>query len=126
MAEPRATLHVCVTCRAGRPLPEDGTPPGAHLFAAIAGLLEGSEAPPVELRDVACLASCERGCAAAISMPGKWSYLLGGLSIAKAGDLLAYASAYRDSKTGTIMPSRRPASLADMILARFPAQETAA
>ncbi|HET9147514.1 MAG TPA: DUF1636 domain-containing protein [Acetobacteraceae bacterium] len=123
MAEPRAILHVCITCRAGQRLNEGESPPGAHLFAAISALLESADDPPVELREVTCLASCERGCAAAISMQGKWSYLLGRLSVPKAADLLAYAAAYRASKTGTVMPSRRPASLAEMILARFPAQE---
>lgn len=96
-------------------------PPGAFLHAEIARLLAIEAAPPVELREVVCLASCERGCTAAISMPGKWSYLLGGLSLEHAGDILTYAASYGASKTGTVLPSRRPASLRSAIVARFPA-----
>ena len=111
-------LHVCTTCRAGQPLPDDGVPPGRHMFDAVARAL--AETPTATLHPVVCLASCARGCAAVISMPGKWSYLLGGLTPDMASDLLAYAAAYAASKTGVLMPSRRPASLADCVLARIP------
>ncbi len=114
-------LHVCTTCRSGRPLAEGETAPGQHLHDALAGLM--GDGSPVALRPVACLASCERGCTAAISAPGKWSYLLGGLSAADAADLLTYGAAYALSRTGTVLPSKRPASLARAILGRFPAQE---
>ncbi|MDD2862799.1 MAG: DUF1636 domain-containing protein [Acidiphilium sp.] len=111
-------FHVCVTCRAGLPLEPGGVPMGALLHEAMAAL-----GGPVELRGVECLATCERGCAATISMPGKWTYLLGGLRPEMAGDLLDYARSFAASKTGTIMPSRRAESLKDMILARFPAYD---
>lgn len=119
-------LHVCTTCRAGRPLADGETAPGQHLHDAVAGLIGAGligEGAPVALHPVACLASCERGCAAAISAPGKWSYLLGGLSAGDAADLLTYGAAYAASRTGTVLPSRRPASLARAVLGRFPAQE---
>lgn len=115
-------LHICVTCRAGRALEEGERPPGQHLYEAVSSLL--GAAGPVRLQAVACLASCERGCAAAISAPGKWGYLLGGLSDALASDLLTYGAAYAASKTGAIMPSKRPPSLASAVLGRFPAMET--
>jgi predicted metal-binding protein len=119
-------LHVCLTCRAGRPLADGETPPGTHLHDEIARRLTGAS-PPCVLRPVVCLASCARGCAAAISMPGKWTYLLGGLHAGLADDLLTYGAAYAASANGTLMPSRRPASLRDAILARFPdISETAA
>ena len=114
-------LHVCTTCRAGRPLAEGETAPGQYLHDAVAGLL--GDGSPVALLPVVCLASCERGCTAAISAPGKWSYLLGGLSAVDAADLLTYGAAYAASRTGTVLPSKRPASLARAILGRFPAQE---
>lgn len=121
MPETVPHLYVCTTCRAGRPLAEGQTAPGQHLHDAVAGLM--GEGSPVALRPVVCLASCERGCAAAISAPGKWSYLLGGLSAGDAADLLTYGAAYAMSRTGTVLPSKRPASLARAILGRFPAQE---
>jgi predicted metal-binding protein len=112
------TLHVCVTCRAGLPLEDGQTPPGRFMHAAIAALLNTD--PVIALREVACLSSCENGCAAAISSPGKWTYLLGRLTPSLAPDLLTYAAAYAAHRTGTVLPSKRPASLARMVLGRIP------
>ncbi len=77
-------------------------------------------ADDVEILPVECLSVCDRGCSAAISVAGKWSYLLGGLDAGMADDLLAYARAYAGSRTGLVLPSRRPASLATMVLGRIP------
>jgi predicted metal-binding protein len=110
------TLHVCTTCRAGQPLPENGTPPGQHLFNAIAA----RAAPDIRVVPVKCLSSCDHGCAAAISAPGKWTYLLGRLEPALVPDLLTYAATYAQHPTGTVLPSKRPPSLAKMILGRMP------
>ena len=111
-------LHICTTCRAGRPLAEGQTPPGRIMHQAVAS---HPAAEAVELREVACLSSCDAGCAAAIAMPGKWSYLLGRLSPALAGDLLDYARLYAAHPTGTVLPSKRAPSLARMVLGRLPA-----
>ena len=92
---------------------------GRVLHDAIAALIQSGE-PTVQLREVICLSSCDNGCAAAISAPGKWSYLLGRLHPGLAADLLAYAETYGQSKTGTVLPSRRPASLARVVLGRMP------
>ena len=121
MSEPETTLHVCTTCRAGTErLP--GVPvPGAVLHERAGRLLAEGTVPGLRLLGVECLAVCREGCAAAISMPGKWSYLLGRLTPDKAADLLTFAGSYRGSRTGTVMPSRRPASLADTVLGRMPA-----
>ena len=111
-------LHVCVTCRAGQPLAEGAPAPGRLLHDAVAA---HPHAGRIELREVACLASCDHGCAAAIHMPGKWRYLLGWLDAPLAGDLLDYAARYAEHPTGTVLPSKRPASLSRMILGRMPA-----
>ena len=121
MSETMPRLTICTTCRAGRPLAEGETAPGQILHDAVSGLL--GAAGPVRLHTVACLASCERGCTAAISAPGKWSYLLGGLSAGDAADLLTYGAAYALSRSGAVLPSKRPASLARAVLGRFPAQD---
>ena len=115
---PDVTLHVCTTCRAGLPLAEGETAPGRFMHDAVAALLAAD--PAVELREVVCLSSCDAGCAAAISAPGKWTYLLGRLDPSLAPDLLTYAAAYANSKTGTVLPSKRPASLGRMVLGRMP------
>ena len=122
MADVVPCLHICTTCRAGQPLAEGAIPPGAYLHAEIARIL-AAEPARIDLREVVCLASCDHGCMAAVSMPGKWGYLLGGLSLADAADIVTYVASYGASKTGTIMPSRRPESLKTAIIARFPATE---
>ena len=116
----RATLMVCTTCRAGLPLADDETPPGTFLYDALAALIEAGHDAPVTLAEVACLACCERGCACAIAMPGKWTYLIGNLKAGDAADILAYGAAYVASRSGAVLPSRRPASLRDSMLARVP------
>ncbi|MBV1837767.1 DUF1636 domain-containing protein [Acetobacter estunensis] len=108
-------FHVCVTCR--KPAP-DAQPMGQELYDR---LLESAGTAGVRVCAVKCLAACANGCSATISMPGKWAWLLGHLTPDKSDDLLTYAQAYAASKSGAVMPSRRPASLSDMILGRFPA-----
>jgi predicted metal-binding protein len=123
----RPRLIVCITCRAGRELADGDTPPGALLHAELLRLLTpSSEDAAVELREASCMANCERGCSAAITMPGKWTYVLGHLAPELATDLLAYAGTYAASATGTVMPSRRPATLARVVIARVPPLEFAA
>lgn len=116
-------VHVCVTCRRGGPAMD--CPPGAQLLERLQTLLaaeqQAGEAPSAVLRSVACLAACDRGCTAAIAMEGRWTWLLGHLGAEKAEDILAYARLYAASAKGTVMPSRRPASLANMVLGRVPA-----
>lgn len=116
----RPVLHVCVTCRAGQPLEPGATPPGAHLHAALEAL-NTEQGEPVELREVACLAACERGCTAAIMTPGQFGYLLGNLSVEIAADVLDYTRRYPTAKNGFVLRSQRAASLKDSILGRMPA-----
>jgi predicted metal-binding protein len=123
---PRPRLIVCITCRAGQALADGEAPQGALLHAALSGLLANSADPPVDLRTASCMANCERGCTAAIAMPAKWTFVLAHLSPDHAADLLTYAGAYAASATGTVMPSRRPASLGGAVLARVPDLEFAA
>lgn len=123
----RPRLIICITCRAGRELADGETPPGALLHAELSRLLAPSSgAAAVELLEASCMANCEHGCSAAIAMPGKWTYVLGHLAPGLAADLLAYAGTYAASATGTVMPSRRPSTLARVVIARVPPLEYAA
>ncbi len=115
------TLHICVTCRLTARDNENRCA-GQELYNAVMLRLRAFTAP-IDVRPVTCLANCERGCGAAISGEGKWSYLLGRLTPELASDLLVYATAYSMSSTGTVMPSRRPASLSQIILGRVPPLE---
>ena len=119
LAEP-VTLHVCVTCRAGLDLREGDPPEGQRLHDAVAAELAARPDSPVRLRPATCMASCERGCAAALSAPGKWQYLLGHLLPEQAEDLLDYGALFAASRTGVVMPSKRPASLKQVVLGRVP------
>ncbi|MBC7800321.1 MAG: DUF1636 domain-containing protein [Gemmatimonadaceae bacterium] len=121
------TLHVCVTCRAGQVLTDSDPRPGQIMLDAIAAQLDPA-APAVTLLPVTCLSSCDQGCTAAISAPGKWTYLLGRLDPTMAADLVTYAGIYAAHPTGSVLPSKRPASLARFVVGRMPsvAQDQAA
>ncbi|MDT8331030.1 DUF1636 domain-containing protein [Roseomonas gilardii] len=119
LAEP-VLLHVCITCRAGLDLREGDPPEGQRLHDAVADALAARPDSPVRLRAATCMASCEQGCAAALAAPGKWQYLLGRLLPEQAGDLLDYGALFAASRTGVVMPSKRPASLKQVVLGRVP------
>jgi predicted metal-binding protein len=116
---PRPRLVVCMTCKAGLEIEGDDVRPGKQFFDALTERCQG-ESPAVDLMPVDCLSLCDHGCSAAISVEGKWSYLLGGLSADLADDVITYARAYALSRTGLVLPSKRPASLANMVKARMP------
>ena len=127
--EGQPTLYVCMSCcRQGTTLAPQGMPvDGRRLFDAVQALLaELGEAAPARAHPTLCFANCERGCSVAIGAPGKWSYLLGGLGPEHAADLLTYASAYAEAKAGVVLPSGRPASLQQAVIARFPTHLDAA
>jgi len=128
MTEAHAFLHVCISCRAGQQLSQEPAEtsagetavPGTILYRRLESLLSGQPGHPVRLLEAKCLSNCDQGCSAAIATPGKWSYLLGGLDLGQASDLLDYAAIYAVSRTGVVMPSKRPASLAAMVRGRIP------
>jgi predicted metal-binding protein len=88
---------------------------------AVTRALADAPDAAVSVREVTCLAACDHGCSAALTAPGKWSYLLGRLTLGHAADLLTYGAAYAAHATGTVLPSKRPASLRDVVLGRMPA-----
>jgi predicted metal-binding protein len=119
----RPTLYICLSCRreGTTPAPEGEATDGRRLFEAVQSLLaDTGDGAPARAVPVLCFANCERGCSAAIAAPGKWSYLMGRLGPEHAPDLLTYAGVYRKSRAGVVLPSGRPASLRDTVIARFP------
>ena len=86
------------------------------MFDAVAG----QAGTDVRVLPVKCLSSCDNGCAAAISAPGKWTYLLGRLDPSLAPHQLAYAATNAPHPPRTLQPTQRPPSLARMILGRMP------
>ena len=78
------TIYVCITCkRAGDP--EEGLRPGLVLARETARAAEGSG---VTVRQVKCLANCNRGLSAAIRRDGAWTYVFGGLDEARDAEAL--------------------------------------
>ena len=114
-----ATLHVCITCKTGEPVPEGAAAPGALLHAALiaGGVPDGVRIVPVE-----CLSACSQGCSVALSGAGKWSYVYGRLTQADAADVLAGAGAYAQSVDGIVPWRERPVIFRKQSLARIPPQ----
>ena len=124
MTDQRPVLHICTTCQpAGEEsgLPGEDTA-GSRLHLAVMDQIRASNLDSaVRVNPVTCMANCEQGCSAALSAHGKWAYITGYLNPDMADDLVAYAVTYGASKTGVVMPSKRPESLRDVIVARVPA-----
>jgi predicted metal-binding protein len=111
------TIYVCITCRrAGDP--EDGVRPGLQLARATARAAEGSG---VTVRQVRCLANCNRALSAAVRCDGAWTYVFGGLDAeADAAALIEGARLLARAEDG-VMPWRgRPESLKHGLIARVP------
>lgn len=115
-----ATLHICITCRAGQVLVEGEPCAGARVFAAISALPVPEQ---VEIKPVECLSACPRGPAMALSGPGKWSYLYGPVGEEHARLILDGASAYAATPDGIVPWRERPALFRKHVIARLPALE---
>ena len=115
-----ATLHVCMTCKAGEIVAEGAIPPGARLHAALlaAGVPDGVRLVPVD-----CLSACTQSCAVALSAPSKWSYVYGRLTAEDAAEILAGAAAYAASADGIVPWRARPVIFRKQSLARIPPLE---
>lgn len=111
------TLHVCITCRAGQPVPEDGPVPGARLMAA---LLRHPDPPGVRIVPVECLSACANGAAIALSGPGRWTYVYGRMSAEDAPEILQGARAYAGTADGIVPWRERVLIFRQRSLARIP------
>ncbi|MCW1919467.1 DUF1636 domain-containing protein [Rhodobacter sp. KR11] len=112
-----ARLHICMTCKAGLPVPEGEKPMGAQLWDAISAL----PAPEgVEVIAVDCLSACNTGAAVALSMKGAWSYVYGRMTAENAADILAGAEAYARTTDGLVAWRERPVIFRKQSLARIP------
>lgn len=111
------TLHVCITCRAGEPVPDGELPRGARLHAAVlaAGVADGVDVCAVE-----CLSACTQGCSIALSAPGRWSYVYGRLTEADVPEILAGAKAYAAAGDGIVPWRERPLIFRKQSIARIP------
>ncbi|WP_159012328.1 DUF1636 domain-containing protein [Bradyrhizobium sp. S69] len=121
-ADSGVTLHVCVTCRAGEEGQQDQAAPraGRRLHDALAEAQRHDGAPHFRIAEVECLSNCDRGCSAALTGPGRWSYIYGDLSEASVDDLLLGASRYAATEDGLVPWRERPTILRRGVIARIP------
>jgi predicted metal-binding protein len=113
----RATLYVCMTCKAGQPVPDGAMPPGAQLHKALTreGAPDG-----VDILAVECLSACSQGCSVALSKPGAWGYVYGRLLPEHAADILDGAARYAASENGLVPWRERPEIFRKQSIARIP------
>jgi predicted metal-binding protein len=116
-AEALITIFVCVTCRGGLPL--DLVPvPGAVLAQATLHAAAGTR---ISVRQVRCLANCNRGLSAAVRRDGAWTYVFGHLDAATGADALIEGARLFAHSSDGLMPWRgRPAALKRGLVARTP------
>jgi predicted metal-binding protein len=114
------TLHVCVTCRAGEE-GDDIVRAGRRLHDALteAQRRQGG-APAFRIVEVECLSNCNRGCSAALTGPGRWSYIYGDLNETSVDDLLTGASRYAATADGLVPWRERPTIFRKGVIARIP------
>ncbi len=111
------TIYVCITCkRAGDP--EEGLRPGLLLARETARAAQGSG---VTVRQVKCLANCNRSLSAAIRRDGAWTYVFGGLAEARDAEALIEGAKLFAQASDGLMPWRgRPEILKRGLIARVP------
>jgi predicted metal-binding protein len=114
------TLHVCVTCLAGED--RDAVPrAGRRLHDGLVEALRRQDHPPsFRIAAVECLSNCDRGCSAALSGPGRWSYIYGDLTETAVDDLIAGATRYAATTDGLVPWRERPMIFRKGVIARIP------
>ena len=116
------TVLICTTCRAGLPSDTEDPRPGTRLHAAL------SEAPlpdGVQLRAVACLSACSRGCSMVIEGgPTRWTYVYGDMDPDQhVHQIIDGIAAYAASDTGLVPWRERPEIFRKQSIARIPPKE---
>jgi predicted metal-binding protein len=118
--EPAVTIFVCVTCKRAED-DADAPRPGRAMFEAVQARLALSAQDNIEIRAVECLSVCKRPCTLALSGPGKWTYVVGGLDIdANLDDVLEAARKFAATEDGLIPWRERPKSFRKGVVSRTP------
>lgn len=102
MTQP-ATLFVCALCKFPNPaLEASDTSGGQHLIDQLAECL-GADQDEIAIQPVRCMAACDRACNAALSAPGKLTFIFNGLSPqAAAPDLAEFCRQYTEAVGGKV------------------------
>lgn len=112
----RMTLVVCSTCR--RPESDPAAPRDGLILA------EALEAAGLRVRRQDCLSACARGCVAAFTGPGRWTYVQGALDPARDLEaVIRMARAYAASADGIVPWRERPEVIRKNAVVRIPPLE---
>lgn len=118
----RTEVLICVKCKRGTDVTEDGERPGARLYDELQtrSLPEGVVLKPVE-----CLQNCDHGCSVALRGGArKWTYVYGNLHEASHLDTLVEGAAlYHETADGLIPWRSRPEHFKRNCIARIPPLE---
>ena len=116
-----STLFVCITCRGGAEVSEpQEARPGARLLAALERQIAVDSQGP-RIVAVECLSNCQRSCTAAVTAPGKWTYVIGHLDPNQhAADILHFARQHQAHPDGLPTWRERPAHIRKNTVARVP------
>ncbi len=103
------TLFVCTLCKFPPAEAERETVSGGqYLIDQLAEQLDGT----VTIQPVRCMAACDRACNAALSAPGKLTFILNDLSPRQsAPDLAEFCRQYAATETGKVPYGLRSAAI---------------
>ena len=118
----RTELIVCIKCKRGTEVTEDGERPGTRLFEELRNM----DLPDgVELKAAECLQNCDSGCSVALrGGKRKWTYVYGNLHEASHLDTLVEGAAlYHQTEDGLLPWRSRPEHFKRNCIARVPPLE---
>lgn len=107
-----ATLFVCALCKFPQPESAVGnTTGGQHLIDQLTTCLTGEQSE-ITIQPVRCMAACDRACNAALSAPGKLTFIFNGLSPhSTTSDLAQFCRQYAEAVGGKVPYGLRSQSI---------------
>jgi predicted metal-binding protein len=111
-------ISVCVSCKVEGEAGPDTLGQRVHAALRDAAAASGAE---IVIQPVQCMSVCKRPCTAALSSPGRYTYVFGDLDAASGpAALLDCAKAYLEQEHGYLLWRERPEPLRRGIVARIP------
>ena len=120
---PSVTAFICVTCRGAG---GDDERPRRLLFEAVTASLRARTDCDVTVTPVECLSVCKRPCTVALVAAGKWTYVVGDLSLdANLDDIVTAARRFARTRDGLVPWRERPLPFRKGVISRTPPLATA-
>ena len=115
-------LMVCLTCRAGRDIPDGETRPGAALHDALAAM---DWPAGVTVTGTECFSNCDHGCSVVLRGGARrWTYVYGKLDETMADVVHDGAARYHATPDGLVPWRERPQHFRKNCIARIPPLES--